>query len=58
MRHVVCGLMVLAISGLAAAPAFAQRGGAANGWLSDYQQAKELAAKTGKPIFLYFRCVP
>ncbi len=25
-------------------------------WLSNYEAARELAKKTGKPIFLEFRC--
>lgn len=28
------------------------------GWLTDYPAAKALAAKTGKPILLVFRCDP
>jgi hypothetical protein len=28
------------------------------GWLSDYQAARAEARRTGKPIFLVFRCEP
>lgn len=28
------------------------------GWLTNLEQAKSLAKKTGKPIFLVFRCEP
>jgi hypothetical protein len=63
MKKAVLGLMALGMLGLAESPAFAQRGLAPadafrNGWLGDYRQARELAARTGKPIMLYFRCVP
>jgi len=29
-----------------------------NGWLFDYTQGKAVAAKTGKPLMVVFRCVP
>ena len=29
-----------------------------NGWMTDYQTAKAEAKRTGKPIFLVFRCDP
>jgi hypothetical protein len=65
MKKVWSGLVVLAVTGLTAHPALAQRGRgvspqevARNGWLSDYRQAKDVASKTGKPILLVFRCVP
>lgn len=38
---------------LAASPAGAQEG---IGWLDNYQEALKEAKKTGKPIFLEFRC--
>ena len=28
------------------------------GWLSDYQEARHLAKKTGMPIMVVFRCFP
>lgn len=63
MRRVTVGLLVGVVASCLASPAFAQRGlppqeVGRNGWLTSYQQAKELAAKNGKPMFVYFRCVP
>lgn len=65
MKGVLLGLLVAAVVGLTAGPAFAQRGRGAspfdavrNGWLSDYRQAKEQARQSGKPMMLVFRCVP
>ncbi len=56
-------LISLAIVGLMASPALAQRGRRSfdpgrNGWLTDYRQAREAARQSGKPILLVFRCVP
>jgi hypothetical protein len=31
---------------------------AREGWLGDYEVAKELARKTGKPMMVVFRCEP
>ena len=28
------------------------------GWLFDYNKAKDVAAETGKPLMVVFRCVP
>ncbi len=63
MRQVLIGLVALASVGLVAGPGFAQRGlpqlaANRNGWLGDYQQGKDLARKSGKPMMLVFRCVP
>ncbi len=56
-------LLALLVLGGLASPVAAQRQrlspqAARYGWSGDYQQARELARKTGKPIFLVFRCVP
>ncbi|HEX3148232.1 MAG TPA: Trx7/PDZ domain-containing (seleno)protein [Gemmataceae bacterium] len=41
------------------APAFAQRADPrANGWHTDYTSAKAEAKRTGKPLFVVFRCDP
>ena len=50
------GLLTL----LSAATAPAQTGQAAakHGWHTDYDTAKAEARRTGKPIFLVFRCEP
>jgi opacity protein-like surface antigen len=51
-----CGLLILT-----AATAFAQgKKGNANkfGWYGDFNAAKAEARRTGKPIFLVFRCEP
>jgi hypothetical protein len=29
-----------------------------NSWIMDYEQGRELARKTGKPMMVVFRCVP
>ncbi len=31
---------------------------AKSAWLTDYKQARETARRTGKPLFVVFRCVP
>ena len=44
---------------LASLPALAQRPGArATGWHTDYAAAKAEAKRTGKPMFVVFRCEP
>ncbi len=65
MRRAAIGGMVLAVMGLAAGEAHAQRGRGAgpgeagrHGWLSSYSQAKDQARRDGKPMMLVFRCVP
>ena len=51
--------ITLAICLLVAAPAFAQRvNPKATGWYSDYAAAKAEAKRTGKPLFVAFRCEP
>jgi hypothetical protein len=55
--RLLTGLIVLLLSD---APAPAQTGQAAAkfGWHTDYDTAKAEARRTGKPIFLVFRCEP
>jgi hypothetical protein len=49
----------LLVSLIVAAPAFAQRvNPKATGWYSDYAAARAEAKRTGKPIFVVFRCEP
>jgi opacity protein-like surface antigen len=50
-----CGLILLTT-----ATAHAQGKGNANkfGWYGDYNAAKAEAKRTGKPIFVVFRCEP
>ena len=44
---------------LIATPAFAQRvNPKATGWYSDYAAARAEAKRTGKPLFVAFRCEP
>jgi hypothetical protein len=44
---------------LLAAPALAQKvNPKATGWHSDYTTAKAEAKRTGKPLFVAFRCEP
>ena len=43
---------------LGAAPALGQRGEVMVKWHNDYDAALRESKRTGKPIFLEFRCVP
>lgn len=47
--------LLLAVSSATAAP---KPDAAKFGWYSDYGAAKAEAKRTGKPIFLVFRCEP
>jgi len=50
---------VVLVSLLLAAPAFAQRNNSkANGWHTDYAAARAEAKRSGKPLFVVFRCEP
>jgi hypothetical protein len=56
-------LLCLALGSLlvAADSASAQgkkKAGRRSGWLTDYESAKVLARKTGKPLMVVFRCEP
>jgi hypothetical protein len=47
------------VSLILAAPVFAQRSNPkATGWYTDYASAKAEAKRTGKPLFVAFRCEP
>ena len=47
------------VSLVVAASAFAQKGNPkATGWHTDYAAAKAEARRTGKPLFVSFRCEP
>lgn len=51
--------IVLVLSGLVLGTGLAQRSrpdAAKFGWQTDFQAAKALARKTGKPLFVTFRC--
>jgi opacity protein-like surface antigen len=50
-------LLAAAVVMIAAAPAPAQPQ-KAFGWQKDYEAGKAEARRTGKPIFLVFRCEP
>ena len=53
MRSAVLIVLVLA------SPAFAQRKApSATGWHTDYAAARAEAKRTGKPLFVVFRCEP
>jgi hypothetical protein len=54
MHRLLLGVSVLLIAPLDA-PAQPQK---AFGWLKDYEAGKAEARRTGKPIFLVFRCEP
>jgi predicted NBD/HSP70 family sugar kinase len=51
--------IVLGMGGLVLGTGLAQRtriDAAQYGWQTDYQAARALAKKTGKPLFVTFRC--
>jgi hypothetical protein len=51
--------IALTIGLLVAAPAFAQKvNPKATGWHTDYAAARAEAKRTGKPLFVAFRCEP
>jgi hypothetical protein len=50
--------VALALAGLLYAPASAQSDDGMVEWLDDYGEALAEARRTGKPIFLEFRCAP
>ena len=53
------GLGVIVWAGWAASSAIGQKVPAAQfGWLADFQAARNLAKKTGKPLMVVFRCEP
>jgi hypothetical protein len=54
------GIMTLILSNSAVAQfrGRGQREARENGWLNNYQTAREEARKADKPIMLVFRCVP
>ncbi len=54
----VLGLTILGVSFGASAGFSAQDGGEMIEWLDDYDEALDEARRTGKPIFLEFRCAP
>lgn len=55
--RLLVGSLALILSA-AAAPAQTGKAAAKHGWLTDYDAAKAEARRTGKPIFLVFRCEP
>jgi hypothetical protein len=50
-------IAALALSASSAAGAAQKEKGPA-GWLTDYEKARTVARKTGKPLFVVFRCQP
>jgi opacity protein-like surface antigen len=57
MRQFLAASLLLLAAG---SPAFAQNkpNAAQFGWLTDYAAARAEAKRTGKPLFLVFRCEP
>jgi hypothetical protein len=56
MRAAVLVSLLIALPAL---PAFAQRNNPkANGWHTDYAAARAEAKRSGKPLFVVFRCEP
>lgn len=63
MRNQVLGwvgitMLILCGSAVAQGGGRGQREARENGWLNNYQSARDEAKKSGKPIMLVFRCVP
>jgi hypothetical protein len=58
MHRVIAGLVVLLAAGSAGAQPPRKADPAKFGWHTDYAAAKAEAKRTGKPIFLVFRCEP
>jgi hypothetical protein len=50
--------LILSNSAVAQFGGRGQREARENGWLNNYQTAREEARKADKPIMLVFRCVP
>lgn len=55
MNRLLAGLALLLVPGIADAQ---KLDAARHGWYSDYGKARAEARRTGKPIFLVFRCEP
>jgi hypothetical protein len=55
--RLLAGLVALLLANTAA-PAQTGKEAAKLGWHTDYDAAKAEARRTGKPIFLVFRCEP
>jgi hypothetical protein len=58
MSRVLAGLAILFLPGFADAQPPRKPDPGKYGWLADYGAARAEAKKTGKPIFLVFRCEP
>jgi hypothetical protein len=58
MHRVLAGLALLLLPGVTAAQAPRKTDPTKYGWHTDYDAAKAEAKRTGKPIFLVFRCEP
>lgn len=57
MTACAVGLLLLALGGEAAGQPVEQAAKQA-GWLTDYQAARAAARRSGKPLFVVFRCQP
>ena len=58
MNRLLAGLALLAVPAAADAQPRPRPDPAKFGWHTDYDTAKAEARRTGKPIFLVFRCEP
>jgi hypothetical protein len=58
MNRLLAGVAVLLVVGVADAQAPRKADPAKYGWHTDYDAGKAEAKRTGKPIFLVFRCEP
>lgn len=58
MRARIAAFLAAALVGSAASAQSGKGGVNKHGWYSDYAAAKAEAKRTGKPVFLVFRCEP
>ena len=63
MRVLPAVLLAATLSGVHAPSLLAQRRGdqqqaAQHGWIMNYDEGKNLARQSGKPLMVVFRCVP
>lgn len=58
MNRVLAGLALLILPGITHAQAPRKTDPTKFGWLTDYNAALAEARRSGKPIFLVFRCEP
>ncbi|MCE9533534.1 MAG: thioredoxin family protein [Planctomycetes bacterium] len=58
MNRILLGISVVLLLTSASSAQMGKGGVSKFGWYSDYNAARAEAKKSGKPIFLVFRCEP